>query len=256
MKTNKKNNNKIRKTKKIRITGGESEVKMTFGNYTRKPFSRHGWVDATYEGETIKKEEFEPHAIGKLIYPETNNATNPYKIKPVDRKVLKGVFYINEEETLIIKGILTYRDGEIYEGDFKSGLRDGKGKMTYANGDTYEGDWKLEQRVGEGELRTNDGTVLYKGHWKRDKPFGLGKISADKIYEENKDKNFSDEDISTPMFFLLSQYGYKIEPNEEPNESGTYKIIKIENPHLGGGNKKNLKLHKKHKNNSKNGRLK
>jgi hypothetical protein len=221
------------------MTGGEiKEITLTFGNYTRKPFSRHGYVNVTYEGETIKKKEFEPHAIGELTYPETNNATNPDKIKPVDRKVLKGVFYINEEETLIIKGILTYRDGEIYEGDFKSGLRDGKGKMTYANGDTYEGDWRLERREGKGELRTDDGTLLYKGNWINDKPvepalLSLGQIAADKFYAKNKDKKFSDKDILTPNFVVLSQYGY----TKKRNKSGTTHSI-IKNPHLGGGNKK------------------
>jgi hypothetical protein len=228
MKTNKKNNNKIRKTKKNKIIGGEVKtITLTFGNYTRKPFSRQGCVDAIYEGETIKKgEEFKPHGKGIITYPETNNATNPDKIKPVDRDILEGVFDVNEHGSIIINGKLTYRDGEIYEGDFKSGLRDGKGKMTYANGDTYKGNWKLERRVGEGELRTNDGTVLYKGHWENDKPFSLGKTAADKFYEKNKDNEFSEEDISTPMFFVLTQYGYAIEPRT------TYKIIKIENPHL------------------------
>jgi hypothetical protein len=234
MKTNKKHNNKIRKTKKFRMTGGESEVKkMTFGNYTRYPFSRHGYVDATYEGETIKKEEFKPHAIGKLTYPETNNEkNNADKIKPVDRDVLEGEFHINEKGTLITKGKLTYRDGEVYKGDFKSSIRDGKGKMKYANGDTYKGDWKLERREGEGELRTKDGTLLYKGEWINDKSvkpdvLSLGQIAADKLYEENKDKKFSDQDILTPNFVVLNQYGYI----KKLNKSGTtYKIIK--NPHL------------------------
>jgi len=234
MKTNKKHNNKIRKTKKFRMTGGEVEtINLTFGNYTRYPFSRHGYVDATYKGETIKKgEEFIPQGKGKITYPPENNATTIDKIKPVDRDVLEGEFHINEKGTLITKGKLTYRDGEVYKGDFKSGIRDGKGIMTYSNGDTYKGDWKLEKRVGKGELRTNDGTLLYKGNWKNDKPVepavvSLGQIAADKLYEENKDKKFSDQDILTPNFVVLNQYGYI----KKLNKSGTtYKIIK--NPHL------------------------
>jgi hypothetical protein len=245
MKTNKKNNKKIRKTKKNRMTGGEIKmITITFGNYTKEPFSRHGWVDAKYEGETIKKgEEFIPHGKGKIIYPtENNEKNNPDKKKPVDRDVLEGDFHINEEGTLITKdGKLTYRDGEIYEGDFKSSIRDGKGTMTYSNGDTYKGDWRLERREGEGELRAKDGTLLYKGDWKGNKPvkpalLRLDEIAANTFFEENKNKKFSHKDISMPIFVVLRQYGYTKKRNKSGTHSKTtYSIIK--NPHLGGGNK-------------------
>jgi hypothetical protein len=246
MKTNKKNNKKIRKTKKNRMTGGEVKtMTLTFGNYTKEPHSKHGYVDATYEGETIKKgEEFKPHGKGIITYPEKNNEkNNPDKKKPVDRDVLEGDFHISEEGTLITNGKLTYRDGEIYEGDFKSGIRDGKGKMTYENGDTYEGNWRLEEREGKGELRTKDGTLLYKGDWKRNKPvkpslLRLDEIAANKFYEENKDKKFSEKDILMLNFSVLNQYGYTKKRNKSrtTHSKTTYSITK--NPHLGGGNKK------------------
>ena len=40
------------------------------------------------------------------------------------------------------EGLLTYKNGDIYDGDFKDGKRHGKGTMTYPDGSKYVGDWK------------------------------------------------------------------------------------------------------------------
>jgi hypothetical protein len=36
----------------------------------------------------------------------------------------------------------TYPDGEIYEGDFIEGIREGNGIYRYITGDVYSGQWK------------------------------------------------------------------------------------------------------------------
>lgn len=36
-------------------------------------------------------------------------------------------------------GKYTYRDGSIYTGEFKYGLKNGLGKLTYPNNDIYKG---------------------------------------------------------------------------------------------------------------------
>jgi hypothetical protein len=38
-------------------------------------------------------------------------------------------------------GVMLYRDGEKYAGDFKEGKRQGHGILTAKNGKRYEGDW-------------------------------------------------------------------------------------------------------------------
>ena len=43
---------------------------------------------------------------------------------------------------------MNYKNGDIYEGEFKNDLKKGKGKMIYKNGDIYEGD-----DIGKWELR-------------------------------------------------------------------------------------------------------
>ena len=40
------------------------------------------------------------------------------------------------------KGIMSYADGDKYDGDWKDGKKNGKGIMSYADGEKYDGDWK------------------------------------------------------------------------------------------------------------------
>jgi hypothetical protein len=54
---------------------------------------------------------------------------------------------------------------------------DGKGKYTYANGDVYEGDWKNDVREGKGVFTcSKDGPSaghVYDGEWKNGKQHGI-----------------------------------------------------------------------------------
>ena len=43
---------------------------------------------------------------------------------------------------------ITYASGDVYTGDFKGIVRDGKGRIEYANGDIYEGDFKNDVMTG------------------------------------------------------------------------------------------------------------
>ena len=49
------------------------------------------------------------------------------------------------------KGTLQWSNGDIYEGDFKEGFREGLGKLVEASGRTYEGSWVRSLRQGEGK---------------------------------------------------------------------------------------------------------
>lgn len=42
-------------------------------------------------------------------------------------------------------GKMRYLNGDIYEGQFKDGLRSGQGVMRTANGMKYEGEWKEDK---------------------------------------------------------------------------------------------------------------
>ena len=54
------------------------------------------------------------------------------------------------------EGTMAYRDGHVYEGQFKNWMKDGKGKMTYRNGDLHLGEWKGDD--GKGTITHNDGS--------------------------------------------------------------------------------------------------
>ncbi len=45
----------------------------------------------------------------------------------------------------------------IYNGERKEGMRDGRGIYFYPNGDIYEGEWKKSQKYGHGAYMYSDG---------------------------------------------------------------------------------------------------
>ena len=56
------------------------------------------------------------------------------------------------------KGVMTYPDGRLYEGDFKNNQRNGFGVMIYqdggkySEGSRYEGGWRDDKRHGKGVM--------------------------------------------------------------------------------------------------------
>jgi len=64
-------------------------------------------------------------------------------------------------------------------------IRNGKGIMTYTNGDVYEGNWENNEKNGEGTMTYGkDGDVhkkykngVYEGHWIKDQKWGKGKMT-------------------------------------------------------------------------------
>ena len=70
-------------------------------------------------------------------------------------------------------GIMTYKNGDVYNGAWNNDKRNGKGKMTYENGDFYHGIWKNDERNGKGKMTYKNGDV-YNGTWENDKRHGEG----------------------------------------------------------------------------------
>jgi 1-phosphatidylinositol-4-phosphate 5-kinase len=52
----------------------------------------------------------------------------------------------------------------VYEGNFKSNMKNGKGKYWYLNGDEYEGNFVNGQKEGYGKFTWNSGE-RYEGQW-------------------------------------------------------------------------------------------
>jgi hypothetical protein len=60
---------------------------------------------------------------------------------------------------------MIFSDGNIYEGEFKDGNRNGKGKMIFSNGDIYEGEFKDGIENGKGKKIFSNGDI-YEGEFK------------------------------------------------------------------------------------------
>ena len=103
------------------------------------------------------------------------------------------------------KGVLQWANGDVYEGEFKNGLRHGTGKyeeklsgqvyvgtyisgqrdngiLTFSNGDTYTGEFKDDVFGGFGILKTK--TITYKGEWLHGRRNGNGLLT----YHATKDR--------------------------------------------------------------------
>ncbi|MBT4708866.1 MAG: hypothetical protein HOB81_01240, partial [Flavobacteriaceae bacterium] len=71
------------------------------------------------------------------------------------------------------KFIHKFKNGDVYEGEWKNDLKQGYGKYSYANGDIYEGEWKNDLKQGYGKYSYANGDI-YEGEWTNDAIDGIG----------------------------------------------------------------------------------
>lgn len=57
-----------------------------------------------------------------------------------------------------------YTNGDVYEGEFVEGKKQGAGSYTYRNGDVFEGEYEANLRTGVGRIVYADGSS-YSGHF-------------------------------------------------------------------------------------------
>ncbi len=83
-----------------------------------------------------------------------------------------------------------FPNGDVYEGAFARGLRDGRGVFEEAlTGHRYEGDWVRGERDGEGEFVSGDGAFCYSGTWKKGRRAGRGRAEIHGSTYEGEWKN-------------------------------------------------------------------
>lgn len=142
------------------------------------------WVNGLFHGEGVlitstftyqgSWSEGKPHGRGSMKYGKSY----------VDRMPGSGGIFDLPVRTMLLRG-LTYlspfddnaHKPREYVGSFhKVHLRHGEGVMTYYNGDVYEGGWANNRRDGQGKLRGANGEV-WVGAWERDELHGYGKIN-------------------------------------------------------------------------------
>jgi hypothetical protein len=93
---------------------------------------------------------------------------------PLRGYTLDGIYYEGDFEGGTGIGRIVYPQGSKqvkYEGEIKVSddyLPDGNGKMYYLDKNIYEGQWKKGMREGQGKLMFSDGEIIQQGSWSND----------------------------------------------------------------------------------------
>lgn len=61
--------------------------------------------------------------------------------------------------------------GDVYEGEFREGAKEGEGKLIYSNGAEYIGTWVADCAEGRGVMKYAEGEE-YEGDWRQNKRHG------------------------------------------------------------------------------------
>ena len=72
--------------------------------------------------------------------------------------------------------MLTFANGDKYDGEWKDHKKHGRGVVAYANGDKFEAEWKDDKRNGTGVVTYANGDK-FEGEYKDDKRNGRGVIT-------------------------------------------------------------------------------
>ena len=91
----------------------------------------------------------------------------------------KYIFVTENKETKTMsrgftgRATASYPNGELYDGYFLDGIREGRGKYNYTNGDKYDGEWKQNMKHGIGKMVYNK-KGEYHGYWENGRRHGEG----------------------------------------------------------------------------------
>jgi len=90
-----------------------------------------------------------------------------------------------QNSVMVGQGTCTFSDGITeYSGEWKNGNPDGQGCFLYSNGDRYDGSWENGLMEGLG-IYVYKNSEIYDGRWKLNKPHGHGRFvyRGGNIYE-------------------------------------------------------------------------
>lgn len=135
--------------------------------------------------ETIQKHirrylSMKTHKTTDICQYNTTNSTFVYNQHFYNTKSKHPSFYTGFCTETNVKsgiGILKWKDGTEYKGEFYNNTPNGYGIIHYTTGEEYEGEWKDGKADGIGILRSiisDEYEVLYEGEWKEDIKEGIG----------------------------------------------------------------------------------
>lgn len=108
--------------------------------------------DGLYSGDTRRGL---PHGDGLLVFFTTDREK---------RYNYSGEWFNGRRQG---HGVLSFRDGTVYEGHFDKNQPSGRGRISYANGDEFQGFFIQGKRDGQGMLKLKTGSRR-EGEWKKD----------------------------------------------------------------------------------------
>lgn len=124
------------------------------------------------------------------LLPDGTNDSDDPNASPIQTKHYEhGDVYVGEMDIQHAirhgRGKCTYRNGDVYEGEWTDDQRSGQGTMAYSNEDVYAGEWACDQRHGFGilqhHIRENQSKqrveVKHEGRWQNDDRCGSGTTS-------------------------------------------------------------------------------
>jgi uncharacterized protein (TIGR02145 family) len=120
------------------------------------------------DGRTYKG-EWSGHISADLIYYDINGFG---KMSYTDNELYEGDFKLGLREGY---GTFTYKNGDLYKGNWQNDTPNGFGILNFANGDVYEGNFINGVRTGFGEMTFKNKSV-YKGDWENNLQNGKGKL--------------------------------------------------------------------------------
>ena len=95
-----------------------------------------------------------------LVFSELTASTTFEVYRRPEKNALKTVEgSVDEDQEERERGRFTWKSGEIYEGEFSDGRRNGVGRQMWRDGSVYEGDFVNDQRHGEGICSWSSGEV-------------------------------------------------------------------------------------------------
>lgn len=103
------------------------------------------------KGEFLNKKD---NSIQKGYF--INDKLNGEGERILGRQIERGTYKDGEIEG---KGYLKYEDGDIFEGIFSGGLKNGKGKVTYSTGATLIGNWVNDECIDCPSLNSNPNSI-------------------------------------------------------------------------------------------------
>ena len=141
-----------------------------------------------------------------------------------------GIYYINDKQVItegiwtkgnIIFGRIFFTNGDIYEGEMKNSVPNGKGKFLFANGEEYKGDFEQGEMTGIGVFIFSDKTE-YNGAIENGIFNGKGKMKwINGIEYEGDFANSSISGFGTITNIQNEKYKGSFDKNEF-NGQGTY----------------------------------